>query len=101
MQSIVVCTYRLVMISIKWSETAQENALASADIIVTQLLHYHMPLLYFVCNHLIVVLFSCKSTYTTSTSKLQLTSTKPELRLALTLTLTLKLTHLAGIQPGL
>ena len=30
-----------------------ENALASTDVIVTQLLRYHMPLLYFVCNHLI------------------------------------------------
>ena len=30
---------------------------ASADAIVTQLLHYHMPLLYFVCNHLIDVCF--------------------------------------------
>ena len=62
---IAVCIYRLVMISIKWSETAQRNALASADVIaksfvldslviVTQLLRYHMPLLYFVCNHLIL-----------------------------------------------
>ena len=50
---IAVCIYRLVLISIKWSETAQKNALARADIIVTQLLRYHMPLLYFVCNHLI------------------------------------------------
>ena len=33
---IVVCIYRLVMISIKWSETAQKNALASTDTIVTQ-----------------------------------------------------------------
>ena len=41
------------MISIKWSETAPKYALASADIIVTQLLCYHMPLLYFVCSHLI------------------------------------------------
>ena len=32
--------YRIVMISIKWSETAQKNALASADVIVTQLLRY-------------------------------------------------------------
>ena len=53
-QLIVVCIYRLVMISIKWSETAQKNALASTDIIVTQLLRYHMPLLYFACNHLIL-----------------------------------------------
>ena len=45
--------YHLVMISIKWSETAEKNALASVDVIVTQLLRYHMPLLYFVCNHLI------------------------------------------------
>ena len=45
--------YRLVMISIKWSKTAQKNALVSADVIVTQLLRYHMPLLYFVRNHLI------------------------------------------------
>ena len=50
---IAVCIYRLVMISIKWSETAQKNTLASADVIVTQLLCYYMPLLYFVCNHLI------------------------------------------------
>ena len=52
---IAVCIYRLVMISIKWSETAQKNALVSADVIVTQLLRYHMPLLYFVCNHLIFI----------------------------------------------
>ena len=45
--------YRLVMISIKSSETAQKNALASMDVIVTQLLRYHMPLLYFICNYLI------------------------------------------------
>ena len=38
----------------QWSETAQKNALASVDVIVTQLLHYHLSLLYFVCNHLIV-----------------------------------------------
>ena len=50
---IVVCIYHLVMISIKWSETAQKNALASMDVIVTQLLCYHIPLLYFICNHLI------------------------------------------------
>ena len=50
---VAVCTYRLVMISIKWSETTQKNALASTDVIVTQLLHCHMPLFYFVCNHLI------------------------------------------------
>ena len=43
---VAVCVYRLVMTSIKWSETAQKNALASADVIVTQLLRYHMPLLY-------------------------------------------------------
>ena len=55
LHSIVVCIYHLVMISIKWSETAQKNALAGTDIIVTQLLHYRMPLL-FVCNHLIVYL---------------------------------------------
>ena len=48
-----VYKYSLVMISIKWSETAQKNALASAKVIVTQLLRCHMPLLYFVCNHLI------------------------------------------------
>ena len=35
------------MISIKWSETAQKSALASTDIIVTKLLHYHMPLFFF------------------------------------------------------
>ena len=52
-----VCFYRLVMISIKWSETAQKNTLARADVIVTQLLRYHMPLLYFVCNHLITSVF--------------------------------------------
>ena len=46
--------YCSVMISIKWSETAPKNALASMDIIVTQLLCYHMSLLYFVCNHLIL-----------------------------------------------
>ena len=40
--------------SIKWSETAQKNALASADVIVTQLLRYYMLLLYFVYNHLIL-----------------------------------------------
>ena len=51
--------YRLVMISIKWSETAQKNALASTDVIVTQLLCYHMPLLYFVCNHLIYYGVTC------------------------------------------
>ena len=50
-----VCFYRSVMISIKLSETAQKNALASADVIVTQLLCYHMPLLYFVCNHLVYI----------------------------------------------
>ena len=55
---IAVCTYRLVMISIKWFETAQKNALASTDVIVTQLLCYHMPLLYFICNHLITVIDS-------------------------------------------
>ena len=33
---------------------SSKNALASTDAIVTQLLRYHMPLLYFVCNHLIV-----------------------------------------------
>ena len=38
----------------QWSETAQKNALASMDVIVTQLLRYHMPLLYFVWNHLIL-----------------------------------------------
>ena len=27
----------------------------ATDIIVTQLLRYHMPLLYFVCNHLILL----------------------------------------------
>ena len=32
---------------------SSKNALASADVIVTQLLRYNMPLLYFVCNHLI------------------------------------------------
>ena len=61
---IVVCMYRLVKISIKWSETAQKNALANVDIIVTQLLRYHMPLLYFVCNHLIYMasdIFNIKS----------------------------------------
>ena len=41
------------MISIKWSETAQKNTLASADVTVTQLLRYHMLLLYFMCKHLI------------------------------------------------
>ena len=51
-----LCIYRLVMISIKWSETAQNNAPANEDIIVTQSLRYHMPLLYFVCNHLIIFL---------------------------------------------
>ena len=49
------------MISIKWSETAQKNALASADVIVTQLLRDHMSLLYFVCNHLIYIEIICKS----------------------------------------
>ena len=34
---------------------SSKNALASADVIVTQLLRYHIPLLYFVCNHLIGV----------------------------------------------
>ena len=42
---VAVCTYRLVMISIKWSDTAPKNTLASAHVIVTQLLCYHMPLL--------------------------------------------------------
>ena len=32
---------------------SSKNTLASVDVIVTQLLRYHMPLLYFVCNHLI------------------------------------------------
>ena len=36
---------------------SSKNALASADIIVTQLLRYHMPLLYFVCNHLIFLFY--------------------------------------------
>ena len=53
---IAVCIYRLVMISIKWSETAQKNTLASTDVTVTQLLCYHMLLLYFVCNHLILLI---------------------------------------------
>ena len=34
-------------------QDSSKNALASVDVIVTQLLRYHMPLLYFVCNHLI------------------------------------------------
>ena len=58
---IAVCIYRLVMISIKWAETAQKNALASIDVIVTQLRRYHMLLLYFVCNHLIIQLFAPNS----------------------------------------
>ena len=37
---------------------SSKNALASADVIVTQLLCYHMPLLYFVCNHLMLIGFS-------------------------------------------
>ena len=48
-----VCKYRFMMMSIKWSETAPKNALASTDVIVTQLLRYHMPLLYCI-NHLII-----------------------------------------------
>ena len=55
MSFIAVCIYCIVMISIKWSKTAKRNALASMDVIVAQLLHYHMPLLYFVCNHLIII----------------------------------------------
>ena len=35
------------------AQDSSKNALASADVIVTQLLCYHMLLLYFVCNHLI------------------------------------------------
>ena len=59
-QLTAVCTYRLVMTSIKWSETAQKNTLDGRDVIVTQLLRYHMPLLYFVCNHLISLFISKK-----------------------------------------
>ena len=33
---------------------SSKNALARLDVIVTQLLRYHMPLLYFVCNHLML-----------------------------------------------
>ena len=33
---------------------SSKNALARMDIIVTQLLRYHMPLLYFICTHLIL-----------------------------------------------
>ena len=39
---IAVCIYHLVMISIKWSETAQKNALASVDVIVTQLQPFYI-----------------------------------------------------------
>ena len=35
---------------------SSKNALASADVMVTQLLHYQMPLFYLVCNHLIYIL---------------------------------------------
>ena len=33
-----------------------QTVTGSADVIVTQLLRYHMPLVYFVYNHLIVVI---------------------------------------------
>ena len=52
--------FRLIAVCIPLSDDkhqmvrdSSKKAVASADVIVTQLLCYHMPLLYFVCNHLI------------------------------------------------
>ena len=46
---IVVCIYRLVMMSIDLSKKFTphvQTVTGSVDVIVTKLLHYHMPLLY-------------------------------------------------------